>query len=367
VRLQGTETAAAPAAAQSCPGLVELASGIDALYLSGRGDVPAGLLEDLEASRVRAEGSSDPERFSLGDLDLIVQPRGWGKYRYSLDHEHARFGLTTSVELPPLRVQPRSEFLHAVGPDKALSWVYSALEPVVNGLHLSAARLDLYADWQGWELAAEDRTRFACRARRLDTHEEGDAFTGIEFGRRKTGTITARIYDKTRQVEHKGLDWWTDVWGSRYDGSGRVLRVEFELGRQGLRQFGVESAMGAISSAPGIWKSLTANWLSYRDPSDDQTRSRWPVAAEWLLVSEAEFAANAVGLERIREAKQAGSLRKLMPLLSGVLASFGALVGAEDVEGTIAALPGPLHNYGLVSKTSFAERVERKALRVTAA
>jgi len=367
VRLQGTETAGEPAAAHSCPGLVELASGIDALYLSGHGDVPPALLEDLEASRVRAEGSSDPQRFSLGDLDLIVQPRGWGKYRYSLEHEHARFGLTSSAELPPLRVQPRSEFLHAVGSDGALAWVFEALDPVIEGLHLSASRLDLYADWQGWSLTADDRSRFVCRARRLDTHEEGEAFTGVEFGRRKTGTVTARIYDKTRQVEDKGLDWWAGVWGPRYDGRSRVLRVEFELGRQGLRQFGVQSATEAVMSAPGIWKALTADWLSYRDPSADQTRARWPVAAEWLLVSRAQFAADALGLQRIREGKQAGSLRKLMPFLVGSLSSFGALVGAEDVEDTLAALPGHLYDYGLVSKTSFSKRVERKAVPVSAA
>ncbi|MDQ2729742.1 MAG: hypothetical protein M3Y91_18200 [Actinomycetota bacterium] len=73
--------------------LSELASGIDALYLSGRGQLRPG---------------------------LTVRPHGWGRYRYCIDHWTARIGLTTSSHLPPVRIQPRSEYLHGIGPTKAV-------------------------------------------------------------------------------------------------------------------------------------------------------------------------------------------------------------------------------------------------------
>ena len=367
MRLHGTESAGALAVAEARHGLTELASGIDALYVSGRGLVPAALLADLEALRCRAEEASESVLFELGDRRFAVQPRGWGKYRYCLDNEHARFGFTPSTELPSVRVQPRSEFLHAVGAKAALGWVADTLSEYVTGLRLTAARLDLYADWQGWSLQGNDRNRFVVRSRRLDTHEEAEAFTGFEFGRRKTATIAARIYDKRLQVEQKGLDWWRDVWGKRYDGRSQVLRVEFELGRLGLRQFGVESAAQAVATAPALWKSITNDWLTYRVPTSDQTRSRWPIAPEWEQIAAASFAGEAVGLDRIRDGQTRGSLRKLMPLLTGCLASFGAHVGTQDVDDTLAELPGYLRDYGLTSGVQFSERIERKRAEPSAA
>lgn len=52
MRLQGKGGAAHGAVV---PGLTELASGIDALYLSGHGEVRLGLADELEAHRDMAE------------------------------------------------------------------------------------------------------------------------------------------------------------------------------------------------------------------------------------------------------------------------------------------------------------------------
>lgn len=100
---------------------------------------------------------------------------------------------------------------------------------------MTASGLDLYADWQGWDLVSENRHQFMGRASRRDTHEEDGTLTGFEFGRRKTATLAARIYDKTLQVHEKGLDWWPAVWGPAFDPANRIWRVEFEFGREGLR------------------------------------------------------------------------------------------------------------------------------------
>jgi hypothetical protein len=67
-----------------------------------------------------------------------------------------------------------------------------------------------------------------------------------------------------------------------------------------------------------------------------------------------------VGLERLRLAKRASSIGKLLPGLSGYLASFGALVGTEGIDDTIGAVGHHLHNYEVISRTSFAERIERR-------
>jgi hypothetical protein len=341
-------------------GLTELASGIDALYMSGHGWASPCLLGELDEHRVIAEEHRESVPMHLGDGRWSVEARGMGRYRFCLSHEYGQMGVTDKESLPTLRIQPRSEFLHAVGVPRALEWFQSQAEDAVPDVWLTGSRLDVYADWQGWQLSANDRERFVCRAARLNTHEHGVDWTGFEFGRRKTGTVTARIYDKSRQVTEGGHDWWHDVWGSRYDRSQPVVRVEFELGRTALREFGIDTAADMIAGAPGAWVALTDNWLSYRTPTADGTRARWPVAPEWSCVRDASLSGAQVGLERIKAGRHRGSLRKLTPLLVGVVAAAAAHLGTATAEATFTALEPVFRDYEIFSRTSFAERVRIK-------
>ncbi len=85
----------------------ELASGVDALYLSGNGYLSKGFLARLDEERMFADRASRPVPFELGDLVLGLAPHGWGKYRFCLDHETGRIGFSASRRLPPVRIQPR--------------------------------------------------------------------------------------------------------------------------------------------------------------------------------------------------------------------------------------------------------------------
>ena len=87
-------------------GLRELASGVDALFLSGHGYLSKGFLARLEEERMFADRVSVPVPFELGPLTLGLAPHGWGKYRYCLDHETVRIGFTSSRRLPSVRIQP---------------------------------------------------------------------------------------------------------------------------------------------------------------------------------------------------------------------------------------------------------------------
>ena len=275
------------------PVLVELASGIDGLYLSGHGAMPPQLAADLETARQQAVQNDEPRVWPLGETELRVFPRSLGRYRWRLGHENGVIGMTDRPRLPTVRIQPRSEFLHGVGVDAALQWFRELLLPALPDLFFTVNRLDLYADWQGWDLEASDRARFVLRARRRDTHEEGESLTGFEFGRRKTGTISARIYDKSLQVQRKGLDWWPHVWGENYDRGRPVVRVEFEVGRKGLRDYGLDGPEKVLEQAPRLWTALTNDWMTFRTPTSDSTRARWPISPEWVAVQGASLAQGA--------------------------------------------------------------------------
>jgi hypothetical protein len=316
----------------------ELASGIDALYLSGRADLSDRLFQDLARLRARAEVMDEPQPLSVAGEEFLVAPRSHGKYRYKLRHRFGIVGITDSTNLPAIRVEPLAEQLHAVGPEATFAFWLEIGDYLAGGpVWWSVSRLDLFCDVQGWQVTGDDRHRFVCRAKRRDLHEEGHAFTGFEFGRRSSNTICARIYDKTLDIEHKGSDWWYEVWGDRFDRDRQVLRVEFELGRKGLTSFGIDTPAHAFDRSPGVWAGLTADWLSYRAPTNDDTRARWPEALEWEAVQGASLAHGAVGLARIAAAKRKGNLRVITAGLVGYLASVGAILGLPDADATLAA------------------------------
>ena len=309
--------------------LRELTSGVDALYLSGRAELPKRFVARLEDCRAWAAEAKRAAPCQLGELTFGIAPHGWGKYRFCLDHEMARIGFSTSGHLPTVRVQPRSEFLHAVGPEAAVAAVHDVLDPELGRLRLWVNRVDLFADWQGWTLGPDDAHRFVCRADARRTYELAGTLTGFEFGSRKTNTFLARLYDKTADMAAKDNGWWLEVWGDRYVPGPPVHRLEFEIGRQGLVEFDLNTPEQVLTAAGDLWAYATGEWLTYRSPSADRTRSRWSLAPEWLEVQQATLGHRAVGLERLRLSRRTTSIEKLLPGLTGYLASLGALIGTK--------------------------------------
>ena len=104
-------------------------------------------------------------------------------------------------------------------------------------------------------------------------------------------------------------------------------RIEFEIGRTGLREYGVDTPEDALGAAGALWASLTETWLTYRSPTGDATKSRWPVAPEWRAVQHARIRDDAVGLVRVTEGRPTGALGQLVPRLVSEMASFAVIVG----------------------------------------
>jgi hypothetical protein len=314
--------------------VVELASGVDALYLTGSCVLPVPLLEDLAKARSLARESRIPTELSFGDTTFLVAGGGVNRYAYRLDHPHGMIAFTQSAALPPISVQPRAAFIHSVGVTEAIEWFASVLELVVGLVTWKASRVDLFMDSHGWDLDAEDRGRFVCRGTQRVTYEDDDDLTGLRFGTGKP--VMARIYDKTVESELKGTDWWPAKWGESYRPGERVLRVEFQVGRELIRQVGLSSPDEVLRELPRIWAYLTDEWLTFREASADSTRSRWPLAPEWASVQQAALRGDALGLERVYGGERAGSIRRLLPALQGYVSSAGALLGAKTLDEALS-------------------------------
>lgn len=316
------------------PPVVELASGVDAFYLTGSCVLPPLLLADLEFAKAEAREGGSPSRLSFGEHDFSVAGGGMGRYAFKLTHPHGFLAFTSSRSLPPVSIQPRASFIHAVGVGDAVAWFTALVELVVGAVDWKASRVDLFMDSHGWDLGAEDRGRFVGRAVDRITYENADDFTGLRIGSGKT--VKARIYDKTIESQATGADWWITKWGDGYRPGERVLRVEFEVGRGLIRQFKLNSPEEVLQELPRMWAYLTDSWLTFRDETEDRTRSRWPVAAEWQSIQSAALRGDALGLERVYRSERAASIRQLLPQLQGYVASAGAILGASTLDETVA-------------------------------
>jgi len=247
----------------------------------------------------------------------------------------ARIGFSTSRHLPTVRVQPRSEFLHAVGPGAAVATLREVLEPELGQLRLWVNRVDLFADWQGWTLTLDDAHRFVCRADARRTYEVGGTLTGFEFGSRKTKTLLARLYDKTAEMEVKGTDWWEAVWAERHLVGQRVWRIEFEIGRSALSDLELSRPDDVLTAVPSLWRYCASEWLTLRRPTVDSNRSRWPLDERWRAVQSASLVHGATELRFIRGHKRAQTLRRLIPALVGYLVGFAVVSGTSRIDDTL--------------------------------
>jgi len=296
----------------------------------------------------------------FGGLVMQLQPRKWGLYRYCLDHPYTRIGFSPKDKIPAIRVQPRAEFLHGHGVENVVEWTRNLLESECGPVLLEVSRIDLFADFQGWPLNGDDRHEFMCRAEARNLFESDEEFNGLKIGKRESGTISARIYDKTIESAKSGTAYWKEIWGQNFDPAQSVLRVEFELHREVLRQFGVSTPDEVLAVTGSMWHYLTYDWLTHRVPTNDETKARWPISQAWQAVQRARIAGGAIGIERAYGAKQAGVLANLMPSLVGQLANFGALTGAQTTIDLIPQLERHLHHYSRTSGRAMASRIIEK-------
>jgi hypothetical protein len=337
----------------------ELASGVDALYLSGRASLPASLLARLESDRALAQELDGSLPFHFGALEMLIAPHAWGKHRYCLTHPYGRIGISPSLNIPAFRVQPRAEFLHGVGVRAAVQGFRDLIEDECGVVKLQVSRIDLFADFQGWDLSGDDRRAFVCRASDLGTFEEKGTLSGLQFGKRSSGAVDARLYNKTNEILTSGSDYWKEIWSDTYDPDRDVLRVEFEVLRGALREFGLDSPEDVLDATGALWAYLTT-WLSYRTPTGDHTRSRWPLAPEWAEVQRARIGEGALGIERTYRGKQRGELAKMMPALVGYVARFGALSDCYSEAEMLEVLKDYLSRYAKESHVSMDHRIWQK-------
>ncbi|NQV07176.1 hypothetical protein HQ535_11535, partial [bacterium] len=337
-------------------GLWEVASGIDSLYWSIKGDLPAVELERLEAARRMAEDAGEDVTFELGGEEFQLQPFGFmGRYRFHLVHPHGRIGVTPSKRFPTVYIQPDAEFLHGVGPEMCAGWFNNVVSSLVPGGTPKVSRVDLFMDVQGWAPTPEMRDRFVTRATHRRLYEDEAEMNMLQFGKRGNG-LYARIYNKSTETQKKGSVWWHDLWGERWRPEEDVWRIEAEIRREVLGQLGIDTLDDLFANVGGAWGYIT-EWLSLRIPSEDKTRSRWQIDPAWEAVSQASLRNGAAGLERTYDAKRRAKLRPIIVGMRGYISSYAALIGEVDIGEIGPCLTSVLYEWEMEEGVPFSSQV----------
>jgi hypothetical protein len=245
-------------------------------------------------------------------------------------------------------------------------------------MFVQVSSVDLCVDVAGWEdVARLDCARnFVSRSRKRGLHEESDwagdlksrdyalglQRTGYDFARDKkaSSALSCRIYDKSREIEKSGKEWFVDLWRAHEwsEEDGRVWRVEFSFKREALHElqqentlhevvfWGIEDAYELPDRFPVLWAyaagqvdggldGLPDGWLRCVVPTDDKNRSRWPTHPTWQLIQAAfldPLEAPPQFGKIVRKRWEEHNIEKGIEAVIGYLTSLAAWAGGELAE-----------------------------------
>jgi hypothetical protein len=293
--------------------------------------VDAARLDGIEFLKVKAQDAGQAQNFATDQRKALIQASGWGSYRYWLRCGDFDVFVGRGRSMPAVYARIASEFIHEVGPLKALADLRSFVGALMDEVgETTCSRVDIYADFQGWVPVSEDYQRFVTRSRRntshIAVHHDGRRFTGFTFGR---DAMVARLYDKSLEIAHSGKRWMREVWGAGVDVSAPVWRLEFQLRREVLAECSLTSPDDVLALRSNLW-AYAMQWLSLREPTPGATRTRWPVASVWsdLKQSQAGLAYSPLVRRRIREYDETVLVRGL----TGYASSLAAATGVSDLD-----------------------------------
>lgn len=316
--------------------------GVDSLYLSYQGRLKERKEEILVELRERARNITRAEQakaqLPIGEHVFEVLDKGSGFYPFGLVDYAYRIRLASKMakQIPVAVVQVSSEFLASVGVEEAereLRVILGELVDLEGGEKIG--RVDLFADFASdLSLEAVHRDEWVTRAEEIHSYSIRRKLSGWTLG--LGGPMAARLYNKTLEIEshsHKfffhGI-WEKAGWNPMYE----VWRLEFELKRSALSQFGVNTLDDLRRSSGSLWRYLTTEWGRLAIANrEDETRARWKTHPVWQALQGVEWEGNAPlnprPLKKNRAPENSWYLRQGTSLLASFMAKEGIFDEAQ--------------------------------------
>jgi len=172
--------------------------------------------------------------------------------------------------------------------------------------------------------------------------------------------VRLRIYDKGKEAQKKGKAWFPHLWGR--DTFTDVWRVEFQLRRPALKQFGVNTVDELRQKMGGIWEYLTGEWFSLRW-KDDERQDRRSIHPWWQDVQScAGKLGPATQVQRIFASDLLASVDWYVSHIAGCLPSFAARLGIHDFNDALNRLGNEVTLYWFDRK--YNEEFKKRSIKV---
>lgn len=331
-----------------------LASGIDSLVIAvDLKWTDAAWFNKLKALKEAAKQESHEQEatIELGPEQepwrFLVKPHGKDGYEWILTSRE--LGMTLGHwqeprQRPSVMADIRSETLWRLGYQDAVARLLLILRTMgAEVVEVKPSRVDLCVDLllpeSEWRRDLSDH--FVTRARSRSAYDDGRLLSGFSIGK---GAVSARIYDKPLEILSKShKDWMFDIWGIKSVPDGyRVIRVEYQLRRDLLREMGVRRWEHLQPSLPGLWRYCTASWLRVVD--DAGLHHTQHAALPWWRAVEVGFDGASTANELVRDKAISYDRRRLAKQAAGCLTSLASmLVHERDLEMSPLDAPSVLH------------------------
>lgn len=313
-----------------------LASNIDTLVLSFDIFWDEALLFFAELTETKAKAQSENTDIPLSyevpnpDSNYIfnIKPHGSKGYEWIVVNKEYNMVIGNwkkPQSMPSLVVTIRSETLWRKGPYSAIEFIIDFIKYVGGTIQkIRVSRLDLCVDTLLpsclWSESLLNYT--VTRASYDNTRRNHQQLATIDIGKNH---LKARIYDKPLEIQQQSnKTWFYDIWGlNGVPENKKVIRVEFQLRREILKELGIDSVKDLFSKVQNVWSYCTIDWLKFQKNPGKQSRQRKTFG--WWKTIQDGFNDIPASIPLIRAKANQADRDMLSYQIIGLLSSFAAL------------------------------------------
>ncbi len=270
--------------------------------------------------------------------NCIFKPGGKGEnYRFHLQFDAYNLFIGKAARpgtSPNVYLSISAKILWQNGIETALTWISEDLKAIGGGTIqlVQVSRLDLCADFLvpgglshefilSHKVTRNDKGKLYLDKNELQTYYAADGKSPIQL----------RIYNKGLEVKQGGIKlWFLDLW--KRESTDNIWRIEFQVRRPALKQFGINSLDDLKEKQAGLWGYLTTKWFSLRLPDNDKSE-RKTIHPFWSVVQEC-FKNHVPGTDtevhRDYGSSGAASPEWHLSHIDGCLSSFAAFLGITN-------------------------------------
>lgn len=335
--------------------------GLDWLEHSFSGELSDDVVGAIAALKTTAQTSDIPQPYFIGLVELMVLPKAFGFWTYVLKHPEFEIRLSPNAHVGSAVGSIRLSAFGLANSSPATLWKFACkcMESLGNVRPLTLSRVDVAADFQGWEPAASDMAAVVCAASYRGTHGTEKGVQTFQFGK---GAIVLRVYNKSEEILHSGKSWTLESWNltGRYDPQLPVWRVEVQLRRQALAELQMNAER--VLKDPGSLLDYGLSWAQLRVPGSDATKTRWAEDSRWTALREGVYGGKP--LHRTMRVSELMSLDRAISRYVGAIATAAAYFDTNDFVDANVRLEYAAEAYMMNAGVDFAGLAELKRRRI---